>query len=400
MNQDILDTLQHFLEIPPYSLACTEKLALQFPYLEKLCAWHQQHCPEFAKIAALQLQLNSAYQRQSLSSELKEQQAQVNYSLQQTQSYNPSQLSSVGYAHYLQGLPFTPVRLFKEMLLKSIPETEIYKIMSSSGTMGSVSRIVLDRETAVLQSKVLNHIMYDFIGKNRRRMLIIDSKTVLKDPKMFSARGAGIMGMMPFGHHHVYALDENYEPQTEQIIDFLTQHKDEPLLLFGFTFMVWQHLYQILAKHNIKLELTDAVLIHAGGWKKMQQLAVDNQTFKLQLKKVLGEHLKIHNFYGMVEQTGSVYIECEAGHLHVSNFSDLLIRDPFTHTIMPFNQNGVIETISMLPLSYPGFAILTEDMGEILGEDDCPCGRKGKYFRVTGRIPLAELRGCSDVYNK
>ena len=92
-------------------------------------------------------------------------------------------------------------------------------------------------------------------------------------------------------------------------------------------------------------------------------------------------------------------MECEAGHLHVSNFSDLIIRDPLTYRPLGFNQVGVIETISALPLSYPGFALLTEDLGQILGEDDCPCGRKGKYFQVHGRIPKAEVRGCSDVYN-
>jgi hypothetical protein len=34
----------------------------------------------------------------------------------------------------------------------------------------------------------------------------------------------------------------------------------------------------------------------------------------------------------------------------------------------------------------------------ILGEDDCPCGRKGKYIKVLGRIRNAEIRGCSDTY--
>jgi len=31
------------------------------------------------------------------------------------------------------------------------------------------------------------------------------------------------------------------------------------------------------------------------------------------------------------------------------------------------------------------------------GEDDCPCGRKGRYFSVLGRLPQVEMRGCSDT---
>ena len=42
--------------------------------------------------------------------------------------------------------------------------------------------------------------------------------------------------------------------------------------------------------------------------------------------------------------------------------------------------------------------LLTEDEGCILGEDDCPCGRKGKYFKINGRLKNAEIRGCSDTY--
>ena len=61
-------------------------------------------------------------------------------------------------------------------------------------------------------------------------------------------------------------------------------------------------------------------------------------------------------------------------------------------------EEGVLQVLSPLPRSYPGHSLLTEDLGVLLGEDDCPCGRKGKYFKVTGRVPRAEVRGCSDTY--
>ena len=54
--------------------------------------------------------------------------------------------------------------------------------------------------------------------------------------------------------------------------------------------------------------------------------------------------------------------------------------------------------MSLVPTSYPGNSIITEDIGEINGEDNCKCGRMGKYFLVHGRIDNAELRGCSDAY--
>ena len=58
---------------------------------------------------------------------------------------------------------------------------------------------------------------------------------------------------------------------------------------------------------------------------------------------------------------------------------------------------GLIQTLSLLPVSYPGQSILTEDIGIIHGIDNCKCGKLGKYFSVLGRVPDSELRGCSDV---
>ena len=107
---------------------------------------------------------------------------------------------------------------------------------------------------------------------------------------------------------------------------------------------------------------------------------------------------RIHNFYGMVEQVGSIFMECEEGYLHAPNFSDLLIRDFKNWECLPINQTGVIQTLSILPHSYPGHSLLTEDIGLIHGIDDCSCGRKGSYFTIDGRIPRAELRGCSDTH--
>jgi phenylacetate-coenzyme A ligase PaaK-like adenylate-forming protein len=152
-----------------------------------------------------------------------------------------------------------------------------------------------------------------------------------------------------------------------------------------------------LQKSKIKLDLSNAILIHGGGWKKLQNESVSSKKFKDLLKKLVGID-KVHDYYGMVEQTGSIYMECEEGHLHASIFSDVIIRNPFDFSISPIGEIGIIQTLSILPRSYPGNSLLTEDEGVLLGEDDCKCGRKGKYFKVIGRIKNAEIRGCSDTY--
>ena len=108
----------------------------------------------------------------------------------------------------------------------------------------------------------------------------------------------------------------------------------------------------------------------------------------------------VHDYYGMVEQTGTVYMQCEEGHLHAPVFSDVLIRRGHDFSLCEKNEKGIVQVVSMLPKSYPGHSLLTQDEGMILGEDDCPCGRKGKYFKIFGRLKNAEIRGCSDTFEK
>lgn len=301
--------------------------------------------------------------------------------------------------HY-EDLPYLPVSLFKDLTLRSIPENDIVKTMTSSGTTGQkVSKIFLDRDTSANQTKALAKIVASLIGNKRVPMVIIDSPNVIKDRNMFSARGAGILGFSYFGSKRIYALDENMDLNIDGLKVFLEEHKEEKIFLFGFTFMIWQHFYKKLAESSYRPNLSNAVLVHGGGWKKLVSEAVDPAQFKQCLNDVCGISVKnVHDYYGMVEQTGSIYIECEHGHLHTSNFSDVIIRNPHDFSINPKGKPGVIEVVSVLPQSYPGHVLLTEDEGVIHGEDDCPCGRKGTYFSVYGRIKNAEIRGCSDTY--
>ena len=231
-------------------------------------------------------------------------------------------------------------------------------------------------------------------------MLIIDCPSVVKNRAMFSARGAGILGFSIFGRDKMYALDDNMQLDIEEITAFLEKHKGERIFLFGFTFMVWQHFYRELVRlrqKGVKLDLSNGILIHGGGWKKLESEAVSPGVFHQSLKEVCGLD-DVHDYYGMVEQTGCIYMQCEYGHLHASIFSDVIIRRPEDFSVCGIGEKGVIQVVSVIPESYPGHSLLTEDEGMILGEDDCPCGRKGKYFSVSGRLKNAEIRGCSDTY--
>lgn len=298
----------------------------------------------------------------------------------------------------LAELPFLPVRLFKNLDLKSIPDQKVLNVLTSSGTSSQlVARIAVDRETSMLQTKALVSIVTSFIGPKRLPMIIMDSRATVKNRTSLSARGAGLVGMSNFGRDHFYALDEEMQLDLPGLKAFAEKYKETPVLIFGFTFMLWQYLISELQRLGETLSLDQAILIHGGGWKKLEEQAVSNDIFKAAFKE-LCNITRVHNFYGMVEQVGSIYMECEHGHLHAPNFADILIRDYRDWSILPIGSIGVVETLSVLPRSYPGHALLTEDLGIVHGIDNCPCGRLGTTFSIEGRIPQAELRGCSDTH--
>ncbi len=357
-------TFDEIISYSPFSLEKEEKGELLTKRLVDLTKLHQENCPEYRRMLEAS-----------------------GFDADKVRSYTE--------------LPFLPVRLFKELELKSVPKEEIVKTMTSSGTTGqAVSRIYLDRTTSANQQKTMVKIVSDFTGSGRMPMIIIDCPSVVKDRAMFSARGAGILGFSIFGSKKIYALDDNMKLDVDGLREFLDKYQGQNILLFGFTFMIWQHFYKELVRlkeEGTVFDLSNGILIHGGGWKKLISEAVSHDEFHKRLEEVCGLH-DIHDYYGMVEQTGCIYMECECGHLHASNFSDVIIRRPYDFSEAEIGETGIIQVVSTLPESYPGHSLLTEDEGMILGEDDCPCGRKGKYFKINGRLKNAEIRGCSDTY--
>ena len=89
-------SLQALLDAPVFNLAQSEKTALLQTRLQALTGWHQQQCIEYARILA-----------------------GMHWSVD---------------SDTLADMPYLAVRLFKHRLLASVPETERFKTLTSSGT--------------------------------------------------------------------------------------------------------------------------------------------------------------------------------------------------------------------------------------------------------------------------
>ena len=295
----------------------------------------------------------------------------------------------------IENIPFIPAKLFKDIKLKSISDKKVFKILQSSGTSGGkTSKIYLDKQNAQKQTFVLNEIASKILGKQRLPMLIIDEKKNISDPKQFDAKTAAVLGFSLFGNSHHYLIKEK-KIDYETLNNFMEKYSNSTFFIFGFTSYVYEFLIKSINNSKLKKNFSNAVLIHGGGWKKMEKIKISNEIFKKKLKEKLKLE-NIFNYYGLIEQTGSIFFECRKCSCFVtSKYSDVLIRDK-NFKILNNNKVGFIQLLSLLPKSYPGHSILTEDMGEII-ENNCNLCFGKKKFLVHGRAEKSEIRGCSDV---
>jgi hypothetical protein len=339
-----------------FTLSQPEREAKLLPELAELTAHHYASCAPYARILAA---MNESPRRD--------------------------------YAH-CRDLPWLPVRLFKHHTFKSVPDAEVFTTVTSSGTTGDASRIYLDRAAASMQQRALSETLRTVIGPHRLPMLIADSSATVARGGTHSTRGAAILGMMMYGKNHTFLLDADNRLDLPAVRGFLAAHGDRPFLVFGFTYLVWSRLHPVLVEEG--LDLSNGVLVHTGGWKKLADRAVSAQEFRQGL--ALSGLRRVHDFYGMAEQIGTVFLQGPDTHdLYCPDFADVIIRDPQTWREAPVGTPGVIEVLSTLPRSYPGHVLLTEDIGVVHGVDDGEW--PGKRFSVLGRLPRAEARGCSDA---
>lgn len=297
----------------------------------------------------------------------------------------------------LEDIPMMPARIFKNYDLFSVPKNKIIKTLVSSGTTNSkVSKIFLDSENASNQVKALKQLMQSILGKDRLPMIIIDKDPRFSDRKKFSAKTAAILGFSYFGKKHFYLLDKDENINYQGLNKFLKEFSNKDFFIFGFTSFVYENLLKNIDLSKVNLNFSKGILLHGGGWKKLENLKIDNLLFKRQLLKKF-KIKKIFNYYGMVEQTGSIFLECDnCGGFKTSRYSEIIIRDKNFNSLTS-GKKGMIQIISNLPTSYPGHSILTEDNGKIIKDGNCKPGFHGKCFVVNGRLEKAELRGCSDV---
>lgn len=308
----------------------------------------------------------------------------------------------------IEEIPPVSVSVFKELgfKLNSVPKEELTLALQSSATSGIPSTIVVDKETARRQAKAMIKVIGEFIGKERKPFLIMDIDPRSSYKKLLGARFAAVTGYLRFANKTGYFLkaDENNVSyfDVEGIQEYVRAlDADKPVVVFGFTYILYQHVLQSIEKAGLQIMLPKgSKIIHIGGWKKLESEKISKDLFNDRFSKCFGINpTDVIDIYGFTEQMGLNYPDCECGWKHTSSYVRVLVRDTVTREVLPPGREGLLEFVTPIPHSYPGNAVLTDDLG-IIDADSCKQGRAGTRFKIVGRMKKAEVRGCGDILSQ
>ena len=137
--------------------------------------------------------------------------------------------------------------------------------------------------------------------------------------------------------------------ELDKLLAFAKAHGDSSVLVYGFTYILWEYFAKPLISNSISLGMPNVHILHSGGWKLLQDEAVDKKSFNHGLAQVFGCSAdRVIDFYGMVENVGVIYPDCAEGNKHVPAFGDVIVRDPLTLEPVGEGKQGMIQVCSVL----------------------------------------------------
>lgn len=305
----------------------------------------------------------------------------------------------------LSEIPSVAVSVFKELgkELASVPQEDIKITLQSSATSGIPSSVLIDKNTAKRQAKVMIKVVQEFIGKERKPFLVMDINPQEGFRHLLGARFAAVSGYLNFASKVGYFLKVNeqnrYYFDIEGVRNYIASlEKDVPVVVFGFTYILYAEVIRpCLADEECFTLPKGSKIIHIGGWKKLESEKISKEEFNQAASRLFGiKSEDVIDIYGFTEQMGLNYPDCQCGYKHTSLYGEVLVRDTVTKEILKAGETGMLEFLTPIPHSYPGNVVLTDDIG-VIEDSPCPYHRPGTRFKILGRLKKAEVRGCGDI---
>lgn len=323
------------------------------------------------------------------------------YRLCVEKNFSPSSLNEF---EDIYKIPYIFVNTFKERELISVPEEKVKLELTSSGTGGQKSRIVLDNLSLNRILKIVRSV-YGALG-------MVDEKNEVNyicftyDPKVAKNLGSAfsdkaLTGLAPAKEiYYAIQFDRakndfflNEEGVKKQIIKY-SRDKKRPMRILGFPAFIYKILTQLKKEAGSAFNFgAKSFVMTGGGWKGEADKEIEKHRFKREVGEILGMPPEnVRDLFGMVEH-GIPYVECAASNMHVPVYSRAVVRHPLSHRDLGYDAAGVLHLYTPYINSVPSISLLCTDKAVL--RKNCACGIEGDYIELLGRGGITKHKGCA-----
>lgn len=272
----------------------------------------------------------------------------------------------------LEDVPFLPITLFKQYIIKSGSWQPEVIFTSSGTTSGKLSQHAIQSLEFYLQHS--RKCFEWFFGP------ITDYHFLALLPSYLERKGSSLIAMMDhFITHSQSPYSAFYHLEIEKLIEDIARirHDDRKTILWGVSFA----LLEMAEKHNV--DLSHVMIFETGGMKGRKK-----EITRRMLHDVLSGALHVDNIYaeyGMTELLSQAYTR-GSQHFFCPPWMKVIGReltDPLQKGLL--NETGGINIIDLANWHSVAF-IETEDLGIVLPDGS---------FEILGRIDNSDIRGCN-----
>ncbi len=166
-----------------------------------------------------------------------------------------------------------------------------------------------------------------------------------------------------------------------------------PVRLLGFPAFMYQLVEEVRRLRPGCRVDPRSFVIGGGGWKNHQGTPMGHAEFARYVEDGLGvPAANVRDAYGMVEH-GVPYNACAEGRHHEPVYGRLRVVDPLTLAPLPEGEEGLLVLYTPYNTAQPNLAVLSTDLA-VLGRG-CRCGIERPFLASVRRGGIRKHRGCA-----
>ena len=299
-------------------------------------------------------------------------------------------------------IPHLWAHFFKGNEVLSIPPSDVFLHLTSSGTTGQKSQVFFDEWTIRSAQRMVDWIFekYDWITPKQKCNYILFSYQTEESSKLGTSYTDNFLCKFAPVNEVFTSLkltgSGGHEFDCFGTIEAFKRFADQglPVRLFGFPAFFYFALERMkkLGLPPLKFH-KDSLVFLGGGWKGNADKQIEKNALYTLAEEMLGiPNERLRDGFGSVEHC-IPYVECAHHEFHVPVWSRVFIRDVETLEQLPLNNKGFLHFISPYITSMPGHSVIMGDLASL--HANCKCGIKTPYFKIHGRAGTSKNKSCA-----